>query len=280
MAELPKSSVRLSFEQSVKTGAWKQAFRDFNGLNMYEMLRAYRDLDPTTRALFWSQKDKKTSADAGPDIPNTQPGEIPRMQYAVSVIDDGQIPDGAAPGDLSATGQEEDAREFLAPVPDKLSGFTFDKLLAQYPTGDVDDVKTRIGGKVNADWITNTCAIRISRVLNYNSVAIPGPKASTLDVVSGGDHRWYSYRQIQLQAWFKGMFGGPSITMVRPVNRRKLKNLKGFIGFDIHFPDATGHFDLWDGDQFETEAETVGRHDYFAEANSVVFWRVPSWTRP
>jgi hypothetical protein len=277
-SEQPKSTKRISFDANVRAQNWKDAFRDFNALNMYEMLRAYRDLDTATRSLFWGQRNRTTGGGGNPSIPITQPGEIPRMQYAVTVVDTGQMPDGDPPGDLRPTGQEEDARELIAPVPDKLARFTFDSLKTAYPAGSPSAAKSLIGGKVNADWITNTCAIRISRVLNYNAVPIPGPNAKVLDVVSGADSRWYAYRQKPLQDWFRSNFGSPSLELPKPANRRKLQNLQGFIGFDIHFADATGHFDLWFGDRFGTEAEAT--HDYFALANKVVFWRVRGWTGP
>ena len=43
----------------------------------------------------------------------------------------------------------------------------FQDLWDNYPDMDGDYVKQMIGGQVNADWITNTCAIRTSRALNY-----------------------------------------------------------------------------------------------------------------
>jgi hypothetical protein len=288
--ELPKSGTRIAFENDVRAANWAQAYRDFNFLNMYEMLRAYRDLDSTTRKSFWDQRDKTTRIPGRPgagcnrstpdrDVPNTTPGERDRMQYAVSVVDAQQMPDGDPPGDLRATGQEEDARELLAPVPEKLARFQFDRFNGAYPRGTVAQVKQAIGGKVDADWITNTCAIRVSRVLNQNGIPIPPPSARQLDVVSGADTLWYSYRQKQLQGWFEGQFGPPSLSLSRPVDRRKLLNLKGIIAFDITaWSDATGHIDIWDGERFGTQAEAHG--DYFAMANGIKFWRVPSWSRP
>jgi Type VI secretion system (T6SS), amidase effector protein 4 len=284
VANVPKSSTRVKFEADVQRQNWKEAYRHFNYLNMYEMLRAYSDLDTSTRSLFWSKRNETTPGTVSDDPkwptdwPNALPGELPRMSYAVDVVDKGQMPDNDPPGDLRATGQEEDAREFIALVPEKLAAFTFSVLWNAYPQGGPNAVKQSIGGNVNAGWITNTCAIRISRVLNSNAVPIPGPSAHELDVVSGSDKRWYAYRQKPLQAWFKARFGAPSLILPRPANRRKLWNLQGFIGFDIHFADATGHFDLWDGSVFGTEAEAT--HDYFALANNVVFWRVRSWTKP
>ncbi|MBV8127394.1 MAG: hypothetical protein JO114_06955 [Planctomycetaceae bacterium] len=288
--ELPKSGTRVSFENNVRGRKWAEAYRDFNFMSMYEMLRAYRDLDASTRKLFTDQRDQTTlvpgQSGAGcnpstPDrsVPNTTPGERPRMQYAVDVVDAQQMPDGNPPGDLRDTGQEEDAREFLAPVPEKLARFLFDQLNRAYPRGSVSQVKQTIGGKVNADWIKNTCAIRVSRVLNQNGISIPSPAAHNLDVVSGADNRWYSYRQKQLQGWFEDQFGPPSLSLTKPVNKRTLLNLQGFLAFDItSWADATGHIDIWDGQKFGTQDEAHG--DYFAMANGIKFWRVPSWKKP
>jgi len=266
MSPLPPSQVRRDFEALAREGKdWGKAAVVYNGLAMFEMLPAYggltanrQKLKDAVNAMTWVDSKK-------------------RMQYAFAVVDDMQMPDGNPPGDLRATGQEEDAREFLAPVPVGLSGFQFSDLLALYPQGTPSAAKSVIGGKVDAEWIDNTCAIRVSRVLDYSGgPAIPAhdPK---LHVVSGADHRWYSYRQKELQGWFTTSFGAPSMTLGASPNRRKLKNLQGFIAFDIHFADATGHFDLWDGNVFQLEAQAT--HDYFVMAKTVLFWRVPSWKR-
>jgi len=45
------------------------------------------------------------------------------------------------------------------------------------------------------------------------------------------------------------------------------------IAFDIHFPDATGHLDLWDGSTYVHEA--VDPRDYFTLATKVDLWLAP-----
>ncbi len=55
----------------------------------------------------------------------------------------------------------------MASLPD------FKKLWDAYPTGAAPDVKTQIGGRVDADWVANTCAIRLSRALNYAGAPVP-----------------------------------------------------------------------------------------------------------
>src|SRR5579859_1604719 len=77
---------------------------------------------------------------------------------------------------------------------------SFSILRQHYPDQDPDTVKQTIGGKVNADWITNTCAVRMSRALNYSGIAIP-TDAQGLHVISGADAKWYSYRMQELEHW-------------------------------------------------------------------------------
>ena len=49
-------------------------------------------------------------------------------------------------------------------MPKKLPNF--DELKKYYLTGSKEDVKTTIGGNVNAEYIENTCVVRVSRSLN------------------------------------------------------------------------------------------------------------------
>jgi len=50
-----------------------------------------------------------------------------------------------------------------------------------------------------------------------------------------------------------------------------LASLRGIIGFDIHFADATGHFDLWDGSVFSDEYQAS--HDYWTLAKRIWLWK-------
>jgi hypothetical protein len=78
--------------------------------------------------------------------------------------------------------------------------------------------------------------------------------------------------QKPLQEWLRINVGAPSVELTKPVTRRKLLRLKGIIGFMIPFNDATGHIDLWDGNNFNLEPQA--HSDYFAGADQVVLWRV------
>ncbi len=95
------SATRLRFQNAVGQSDWREAFLNLNGLNMYEMLRALDDLPPDRRSEL---------------INNRQPFRysvnMPRIEYAITVVQTGQLP-LLAPGDLATTGQVQTAEEFL-----------------------------------------------------------------------------------------------------------------------------------------------------------------------
>jgi hypothetical protein len=153
----------------------------------------------------------------------------------------------------------------------------YEVMEANYPADeDPQAVKSAIGGGVDASWITNTCAVRLSQAFNYSGLPLPR-KFTGMLVVTGGDLKRYAVRQLELRKWIAFEFGPPDLTRTKPkggtINRDDFKDVKGVIGFDIHFKDATGHVDLWDGSTFMHEPY-AGR-DYFALANRVVLWKLP-----
>jgi hypothetical protein len=151
----------------------------------------------------------------------------------------------------------------------------FDVLRGNYPDGDPNTVKSNIGGKVDADWITNTCAIRLSRAFNYSGVHIP-TKFDGLSVLSGADGMWYAYRMRELKKWIELTFGEPNIVKVEPANghitRESFASTHGIVAFDIRFDDASGHLDLWDGTRYIHQS--ADPRDYFALATKVVLWEL------
>ena len=72
----------------------------------------------------------------------------------------------------------------------------FVNMLSAYPKGSAEDVFNLIGGKVKANNFTNSCAIRLSRSLNYSghSVSYIPPNLT----VSGNDKKWYIYRVTEM----------------------------------------------------------------------------------
>ena len=145
-----------------------------------------------------------------------------------------------------------------------------------YP--DSAEVKKMIGGAVNDAWITNTCAIRLSRALNYNGFPIPFNFAG-LNTVRGNDRKRYAFRVRELRPWLQYVLGKPGFDHLKkagtPFDKKTLADFKGIIGFDIHFSDATGHLDLWDGNVFSSEYHATP--DYWVAASRISLWKaIPS----
>jgi len=157
----------------------------------------------------------------------------------------------------------------MAALPD------FDTLRGNYPDGDPNKVKSSIGGKINADWITNTCAIRLSRALNYSGVHIP-THYEGLSVLSGADAMWYAFRMRELKKWLEATFGEPDFVKVQPagghITRQSFAVMHGIVAFDIEFDDASGHLDLWDGSSYIHQS--TDPRDYFEMATKVGLWKL------
>jgi hypothetical protein len=138
--------------------------------------------------------------------------------------------------------------------------------------GSPQEVKILIGGRVNMDWITNTCAIRISRALNYSGHIIPADYKDNW-AVTGGDGKWYAYRVKDMKGYIKKAFGQPSITCTSHKNfastPQQFIKRRGIIVFDVSgWRDATGHITLWNG-------TTCSDKCYFSEAHEVSLWELP-----
>ena len=138
-----------------------------------------------------------------------------------------------------------------------------------------------IGGKVAMNvnsqderirW-RNTCAVRMSYILNYSDCLIP---YITNQTVSGGDRRWYFYRVKNLIAFLIEEWGKPDMVVPYPQpDNGPLKNKKGIILFAVSgWGDAEGHATLWDG-------TICYDHCYFNEPNvnykttQANFWSLP-----
>lgn len=137
-------------------------------------------------------------------------------------------------------------------------------------------VKKLIGGRVDASWITNSCALRLSRTLNYNSLELPR-RHSKMNVVSGSDKKWYAYRVREIRPWLIHNLGSPPFDLKKKegesFDKKSIASKKGIIGFDIRFDDATGHLDLWDGARFTSEHLTT--KDYWLSATRIWIWTTP-----
>jgi hypothetical protein len=148
----------------------------------------------------------------------------------------------------------------------------FQAIWDAYPVGELDAVKATIGGAVNADWVTNTCVVRVSRALNYAGVVIPADDPALL-TLKGADGKNYALRVREFKAYMTRVYGDPQITHVNggqggPVPA-EIAGQRGILCFDVSaWADATGHFDLWDG-------QAARDHGYFDVADAVHLWTIP-----
>jgi hypothetical protein len=150
----------------------------------------------------------------------------------------------------------------------------FETLRANYPDDpSADAVKTLIGGHVNEDWITNTCCIRLSRAFNKSGVKIKRHSSPPMLVVSGADGDFYALRVREFRPWIQATFGGPTLDLRDGALRDRFSGVIGIIAFDIHFHDATGHLDLWDGAHYIHESADL--RDYFAMSTRTMVWAAP-----
>ncbi|WP_250518494.1 type VI secretion system amidase effector protein Tae4 [Caballeronia sp. ATUFL_M1_KS5A] len=114
-------------------------------------------------------------------------------------------------------------------------------------------VATVIGGKVAANinevgaearW-KNTCAVRISYILNHSGVTIPAIDGKA---VSGADRRRYFFRVVDLIEFLKQRWGKPETIEYPPSGGGRLAGKKGVILFETSgWRDAQGHATLYNG---------------------------------
>lgn len=145
----------------------------------------------------------------------------------------------------------------------------FGTMASNYPLGSPEEVKEQIGGKVNYGWIENTCAIRMSRALNYSGCEIPKDKG--LRSVSGADKKRYAFRVRELKQYLISQFGEPNLAYVNAEKTNTVpdsfKGVQGIIIFQVDsWSDATGHITLWDGNQ------CVNNDCYWEKATKVELW--------
>lgn len=121
------------------------------------------------------------------------------------------------------------------------------------PSNSSQRVANVIGGMVKRNILhpdprqrwQNTCAIRISYVLNQTGTRIPFIKA---DTVSGADGSWYFYRIEKVLDYLKQRWGRPEVVAYPPSDGGAVAGQRGLVIFEISgWTDASGHATLWDG---------------------------------
>jgi len=141
-----------------------------------------------------------------------------------------------------------------------------------------------IGGKVkwnfdnNPYTYQNTCALRMSRALNYSNATVsPTQDEKTRGRAGrGADNMWYYYAIPELKPYILREFGKPdiSIPVTSNLNSNDIQSLLqgrvGIILFTVSgWNNAVGHFDLWNG-------TTVKNASYFNPSNAKLI-RVDLW---
>jgi hypothetical protein len=130
-------------------------------------------------------------------------------------------------------------------------------LIASYPAGTPESVATLIGGTVKSNYFDpkytaykDTCAIRVSRALNYAGDPIPAAGGGLsnpymddkkIRTDKGADGKWYIYSTYDLRAYFLGRYGKPTKVFPGTATKADLAKTTGLVAFGFW------HFDIWDG---------------------------------
>ena len=208
----------------------------------------------------WTPTVRPSSVPAGqPRAPQTQPTTQGRAVGLRGILNEEQGGPGA---DLTPRGVGKPG--------------TFDKLWDAYPHGSADEVKAKIGGGVGMDWVTNTCAIRVSHALNAMGDAIQKTHrhadGAPLKTTYGADGSRYVYQVSEMRKYLTEKYGEPTVVHHNPGDGgavpASFNGKQGVILFDVRvWSDATGHVDLWDG-------QAAAHQAYFDKARSVYLWEI------
>jgi hypothetical protein len=139
----------------------------------------------------------------------------------------------------------------------------------KYPT--LKSLHTYIGGALlrNIDVPGfgpngNTCAVRMSRALNYGGQPISSQLVTSLklNTLTGADNKLYLFRVRELKTYVKSALGITS-TSIKSGFANAFANQRGIVAFEVTgWSDASGHFALWNGTAFKEPS-----HDDFRSVN-------------
>ena len=185
---------------------------------------------------------------------------------------------------IDPTGTETAAHTHHHRTPHPPSRPSWQRFKAAYPDYSTESatVKQRIGGSVNTSDVGNTCAVRMSRGLNYSGVPLP-PNFPGL-TKRGADGKRYALRVADMRIWLPKALGKPDFDIKKPSGQKfdksALAKMKGIIVFDIPtFSNATGHLDIWDGRHFSSESQpdhpgSVPHAQYWEDATRITVWNL------
>lgn len=175
-----------------------------------------------------------------------------------------------------------DARTVPLAPPVFSVGNRFDALFGAYPRGTVQDVLQMIGHPTQA-WIKNTCAIRVSYAMNHSGVpelrlnrSLAATPRGRIEYISHGrtpsgpppPSAAYIFRVTELANYMLQRYGRPQVWAKKTDNpRAAVHGKKGVILFVVSgWSDATGHFDVWNG-------QDPAGSEYFDKASDVFLWQ-------
>lgn len=149
------------------------------------------------------------------------------------------------------------------------------------PSNPTQKVAQIVGGKVASNILPegqqgkwkNTCAVRMSYILNNSGLTIPYTPGKT---VSGADKNWYFFYVQDVIHFLKQSWGKPDlIAAYPPSNGGELSKKKGIVMFEVTgWGDATGHATLWNGTQCYDHCYFNGPNTNY-RTTSANFWSLP-----
>jgi hypothetical protein len=158
-------------------------------------------------------------------------------------------------------------------MPKKLPDYS---LLETFYLGEgftAEEVRKLAGGSVDDPKLKNTCIIRVSRPLNYLGHPIP-VWTKPFRTRQGSDKLWYGLRVKEFWDYMVKIYGAPTVSAKKPLDKTAFENIKGIIGFRVSgWKDATGHFTLWNGKNL---AYGEKDHNYFAISDEAAVWEAGS----
>lgn len=140
---------------------------------------------------------------------------------------------------------------------------SFDSLWANFPDHTkyptLKDLFTMIGAQLARNIEEpgfgpngNTCAVRISRALNYanHPIRYKTTKALDLNPLLGADKKLYLFRVSEMRTYLKHTLGVTPKTVKKDFGTA-FADTRGIVAYRITgWSDATGHIAFWNGKEF------------------------------
>lgn len=148
---------------------------------------------------------------------------------------------------------------------------SFSDLKDAYPTEPKSDLFNRLGGewpqRVDDANYQNTCAVRMSVALKAVGVAIPAALREAME--GNGSPLVLKVKTMEklVSQTFGGFYWGMTKVPGTPV---QIPRKTGIIVYHVQWKDASGHFDLWTGDDFVG----AGNFANVADGFDIALWSI------